>query len=66
VSRKLDEATAERIIRLHFEQGLPASVIIQRLGISERTVWNYIKAFRKGQILSCITLKSVESGLTVS
>lgn len=63
MSRRLDSAIAQRIIQLHFEQGLPASIITIRLGISERTVWNYIKSYRDQ---GCTTPASVDDVLIAS
>jgi transposase len=46
VSKKLDETTATRIVNLFFNVGLSVSVIKRRLGVSERVIYNYIKAAR--------------------
>lgn len=50
MSRRIEESIAARIVALYFEYKLPASVIKLRLGVSERTIWNYIKAFRSGKL----------------
>lgn len=55
--RRLDDRALEKLIRLHFEEQIPSTALMERFGISERTFWNYIKAFRAGKVLTCITLK---------
>jgi DNA-binding transcriptional regulator YiaG len=49
VSRKLGEERAKRIVELKERYQLTVPVIATRLGVSERTVWNYVTAHRAAE-----------------
>lgn len=42
----VDDATYARIVQLSQEYGLPVSTIAERLGLGQRTIRYYLKAWR--------------------
>ncbi len=46
MSRKLDPQTVSRICELYFDYELSVPVIAERLGVSPRAIFNYLKRGR--------------------